>query len=121
MDCFEKTVKLAIDGSNDTVEFVGERRPPSTRMISALKAERMMKAGCEGYIAFISEDKKSKGVEEIRVVCEFPDVFPDEILGLPLVKEIDFTIELAPGTTPISKAPYHMAPAELRELKTQLE
>ena len=113
MDCFEKTVRLAIDCSDDTVEFVGERRPPSTRMISAPKAERMMKAGCEGYIAFISEDKKSKGVEEIPVVCEFPDVFPDEIPGLPPVREIDFSIELSPSTTPISKAPYRMAPAKL--------
>ncbi|XXG88324.1 hypothetical protein AAC387_Pa12g0548 [Persea americana] len=121
MDCFEKTVRLAVDGSYDTVEFVGERRPPSTRMISALKAERMMKAGCEGYIAFISEDKKSTGVGEIPVVCEFPDVFPDEIPGLPPIREIDFTIELAPGIAPISRAPNRMAPAELRELNTQLE
>ncbi|XXG42070.1 hypothetical protein AAC387_Pa01g2420 [Persea americana] len=90
-------------------------------MILAPKVERMMKAGCEGYIAFISEDKKSKGVEEIPVVCEFSDVFPDEIPGLPPVREIAFTIELAPGTAPISRAPYRTAPAELRELKTQLE
>ncbi|XXG53140.1 hypothetical protein AAC387_Pa03g1287 [Persea americana] len=65
MDCFENTVRLSIDGSDETVEFVGERRPPSTKMISTLKAERMMKTGCEGYIAFISKDKKSKGVDEI--------------------------------------------------------
>ena len=77
MDCFEKTVRLTIDGSDDTIEFVGERRPPSTRLISALKAERLVRSGCEGYIVFISEDKKSRGVEEIPVVCEFPDVFPD--------------------------------------------
>ena len=60
-------------------------------------------------------------MDEILVVCEFPDVFPDNIPGLSLVREIDFTIDLAPGTTPISRAPYHMAPAELRELKVQLQ
>ncbi|XXG74437.1 hypothetical protein AAC387_Pa07g3160 [Persea americana] len=111
MDCFEKTVRLSIDGSDDTVEFVGERRSPSTRLISALKAKRLMKEGCEGYIAFISEDKKSKGVDENSVLCELPDIFPDEVPGLPPVREIDFTIELALGTSLISKAPYRMAPA----------
>jgi len=121
MDCFEKTVRLTIDGSDDTIEFLGERRPSNTKVISALKAKRLVRSGCEGYIAFISKDKKSKGVEEIPVVREFPDVFPDEIPGLPPVREIDFTIELAPGTAPLSRAPYRMAPAELRELKTQLE
>lgn len=54
-------------------------------------------------------------------MCDFPDVFPDEIPRLPPVREIDFTIKLAPGIAPISRAPYCMAPAELRELKTQLE
>lgn len=58
-----------------------------------------LKVGCEGYIAFITEDMWSKGVEEIPVVCEFPYVFPDEIPGLPPVREIDFTIELVPGKT----------------------
>ena len=111
MDCFEKTVRLSIDSSDDTVEFVGERRSPNTRLILALKAERMMKAGCEGYIAFISEDKKSKGVDEIPVVREFPNLFPNEIPCLPPVRELDFTIELQPGTVPISKAPYRIAPA----------
>ena len=48
-------------------------------------------------------------------------MFPDEIPGLPPVRELDFTIELQPGTAPISKAPYRMAPAELKELKTQIE
>jgi hypothetical protein len=43
------------------MEFVGKRRLPSTRMISALKAERLMKSGCGGYITFVSEDKLAKG------------------------------------------------------------
>ncbi|TYK09566.1 ty3-gypsy retrotransposon protein [Cucumis melo var. makuwa] len=51
------------------------------------------------------------------VVREYPDVFPDELPGLPPLREIDFTIKLEPGTAPISRAPYRMAPAELKELK----
>ena len=60
-------------------------------------------------------------IEDIPVVSEFPDVFPEELPGLPPTREIDFTIDLLPGTAPISQAPYRMAPAELKELKTQLQ
>ena len=50
-------------------------------------------------------------LEDIPLVREFPDVFPDDLLGLPLDREIDFQIELAPETEPISRAPYRMAPS----------
>ena len=58
---------------------------------------------------------------DIPVVCEFPDVFPDELLGLPPDKEIEFKIELLSGTAPISQRPYRMPPNELSELKIQLQ
>ena len=60
-------------------------------------------------------------MENIPVVREFPDVFPEEIPGLPPVREVEFTIELMPGTAPISIALYRMALAELGELKIQLQ
>jgi hypothetical protein len=59
-------------------------------------------------------------LKKIPVVCEYADVFPDELLGMPPDRDIEFTIELQPGTTPISKRPYRMPPAELAELKKQL-
>nr|GFD36527.1 putative reverse transcriptase domain-containing protein [Tanacetum cinerariifolium] len=55
------------------------------------------------------------------IVSEFPDVFPDELPGIPLVREVEFSIELILGAEPISKAPYRMAPIELKELKDQLQ
>ena len=55
------------------------------------------------------------------MVCRFPDVFPEELPGLPPDREIEFEIELLPGTALISKASYRMAPAELKELKQQLQ
>nr|GFC90586.1 putative reverse transcriptase domain-containing protein [Tanacetum cinerariifolium] len=55
------------------------------------------------------------------IVSEFPDVFPDELPGIPPVHEVEFSIELIPGAEPISKAPYRMAPLELKELKDQLQ
>ena len=60
-------------------------------------------------------------LEDIPVVREFLNVFPEDLPGIPLDREIDFHIELAPGTEPISKAPYKMAPLELKELKVQME
>ena len=68
-------------------------------------------------------ETKNKGtlVDEIPVVREFPDVFPDDIVGLPSDREVEFTIDLIPRTEPVSFPPYRMAPAELREIKSQLE
>jgi hypothetical protein len=60
-------------------------------------------------------------IHNILVVCEFPDVFPEDLLGLPPERDIEFVIELKPGTTPISRRSYRMPPNELAELKTQLQ
>ena len=60
-------------------------------------------------------------MEDIPIVKEFPNVFPDDISGLPPDRAIEFVIELIPGTKPISIPPYIMAPAELKELKAQLK
>jgi hypothetical protein len=60
-------------------------------------------------------------VERIPVVCDYPDVFPDELQGMPPDRDIEFAIELQPGTAPTSKRPYRMPPAELAELKKQLQ
>jgi hypothetical protein len=60
-------------------------------------------------------------LEDIHVVGEFPNVFPDDLLGMPPERAIEFKIELQPGTAPISKAPYKMSREELTELKIQLK
>ena len=57
----------------------------------------------------------------LRVVCEYEDVFSDELLGLPPQRVVDFGIKLHPGTSPISMTPHRMAPIELQELKVQLQ
>ena len=63
----------------------------------------------------------TSNLEEIPVVCEYTDVFPDDLPGMPPDREIEFIIELQPGTAPISKRPYRMPPKELAELKIQLQ
>jgi hypothetical protein len=60
-------------------------------------------------------------LENIPVVCEYPDVFPDDLPGMPPSRDVEFVIELQPGTAPISKRPYRMPPKELAELKNQLQ
>jgi hypothetical protein len=60
-------------------------------------------------------------LEDIPIVCEYPDVFPDDLPGMPPDRDIEFIIELQPGTAPISKRPYRMPPNELAELKIQLQ
>jgi hypothetical protein len=60
-------------------------------------------------------------LESIPVVCEYPDVFPVDLPGMPPDRDVEFVIELQPGTTPISKRPYRMPPKELAELKNQLQ
>ena len=82
----------------------------------------MLQKGYQDYLAFVV-DRRQEGtqLEDIPIVKEFPDVFLDDISGLPPDREVEFTIDLIPGTEPNSIPPYRMAPAELRELKAQLE
>jgi hypothetical protein len=60
-------------------------------------------------------------LKEIHAIQEFPDVFPDNLAGMPPERAIEFKIELQPGTTPIAKSLYQMTPVELAELKIQLQ
>jgi hypothetical protein len=60
-------------------------------------------------------------VQDIPVVCEFPDVFPEDLPGLPPKRDVEFVIELKPSMAPISRRSYQMPPNELVELKTQLQ
>ena len=65
----------------------------------------------------VAHVEASPNLASIPVVCEFPDVFPEDLPELPLDRDIEFTIELEPSTAPISWCPYRMAPKELAEIK----
>ncbi|KAM1751604.1 hypothetical protein ACFX11_009697 [Malus domestica] len=121
MDCYEKTVTFHLL-SLPVVTFVGVRNKLRHGIISAVKAKRLLKKGCQGYLAHVvlNEDTPIR-VEDVRVVRHFPEVFPDDLPRLPPDKEIKFTIDLLLGKDPISLTPYRLTPAELRELKTQLQ
>nr|GEX03845.1 putative reverse transcriptase domain-containing protein [Tanacetum cinerariifolium] len=92
------------------------------RLISCIKTERYISKGCQVFIAKVMEKKSDeKRLENIPVVREFPDVFPEELPGLPPVRQVEFQIDLPPGTTPVARAPYRLAPSEMQELSNQLQ
>ncbi|GJU18806.1 putative reverse transcriptase domain-containing protein [Tanacetum coccineum] len=72
-----------------------------------------------GSLACIKADEKK--FDDIRVVRDFPEVFPDDLSGLPPVREIEFHIDLIPGASPVVKSPYRLAPSEMLELSNQLK
>ncbi|XP_062113170.1 uncharacterized protein LOC133824307 [Humulus lupulus] len=88
--------------------FKGEVVGFHTPIISALEARNMMQHGYLAFLASVVDKSKETELksENVHIVCEFPEVFPKELPGLPLYKEIEFMIELALETAPISKAPY---------------
>ncbi|XP_071719122.1 uncharacterized protein [Rutidosis leptorrhynchoides] len=121
IDCYSKRILFGNHSIPDCV-FNGDLPVKSIKVISALKAQKLISHGYVGYLASIQNlSIESPSLENIDVVREFPDVFPDELQGLPPVREVEFLIDLIPGSQPISNAPYRMAPLELQELKEQLQ
>ncbi|XP_050909325.1 uncharacterized protein LOC127123111 [Lathyrus oleraceus] len=73
------------------------------------------------FLVLTKEPRDNLKVTQTPIVCEFPKVFPEDVISLPLEREAKFSIDLIPRTTPISVSLYHMEPLEFRELKDQLE
>ncbi|XP_075521458.1 uncharacterized protein LOC142554678 [Primulina tabacum] len=92
-------------------------------IISCLQANKLLHKGCMGFLASVVDVRKESNLQlqDIDVVQDYLDVFSDDVPGLPPDREVEFVIDLIPGTAPISKAPYRMAPTEMKELKTQLQ
>ena len=120
LNCRRKEVKIKLPGKRKML-FKGIQRKEHEKspFLLAIQASKLIQNGCEAYLAHITVESTEK-MEEVAVVREFLDVFPEEFPGLPPEREVDFDIELVPGTAPISIAPYRMVPVELDELKKQL-
>ena len=117
IDCDKKTVVLRCSDQYEVI--VHNVRPsPMSNVISAMQARRLLRKGCEPFLALVLDSKRSQiELENILVVKDFPDVFPEELPNIPPEMEVDLSIEILSGTTPTSKTPYRMAPTELKELK----
>ena len=108
--------------NEESFKFKGVDSRSIPRIISTLKARKIVGHGAWALLANVMDSRKdTRSMMNVPVVQEFKDVFLDELPRLPPVRDMDFAIELEPGTTPISKAPYRMTPTELKELKEQLQ
>ena len=104
------------------MEFEGDRRILPMCVISALEAKRLLHKRCEAYLAHVINKSPSEViVENVSVICEFPDVFSEDLSGLPLDREFEFEIKLLSDSAHVSIPPYKMTPTELKKLKAQLQ
>ncbi|KAL0546387.1 hypothetical protein IC582_016295 [Cucumis melo] len=103
-------------------KFKGEGSRSLPKVISAMRANKLLSQGTWSILASVVDTREvDVSLSSEPVVRDYPDVFPEELPGLPPHREIEFAIELEPGTVPISRAPYRLAPAELKEFKVQLQ
>ncbi|GKD90035.1 putative reverse transcriptase domain-containing protein [Tanacetum coccineum] len=118
--CDEKVVHIPIDG--ETLIIRGDRSKTRLSLISCIKTERYISRGCQVFVAQVMKKKPDeKRLEDIPVVREFPEVFPEDLPGLPSVRQVEFQIDLIPGATPVARAPYRLAPLEMQKLSNQLQ
>ncbi|GJR85415.1 putative reverse transcriptase domain-containing protein [Tanacetum coccineum] len=101
IDCYEKIVRIPLP-NGEILEVQGEKPKKDLGSLACIKADK-------------------KKLDDIRVVRDFLEVFPDDLLGLPHVREVEFRIDLIPGASPVVRSPYRLAPSEMLELSNQLK
>ncbi|KAF5442019.1 hypothetical protein F2P56_036966 [Juglans regia] len=103
------------------MEFAGGRLTSRSTVISAIQAKKDLASGADAYLVqVVSDPSETKSIAGILVAEEFSYAFAVDLPGLLPIHDVKFTIDLEPRAAPIHKAPYRMAPAELKELKAQL-
>ncbi|GJX36607.1 putative reverse transcriptase domain-containing protein [Tanacetum coccineum] len=121
--CDEKLVQVPY--GNETLTFCGNKssngRESRLTVISWSKAQEYMAKGFQVFLAQISAKKKEdksegKQIKDVPIIWDFPEVFPEDLLGLPLARPVEFQIDLIPGAVPVARAPYRLAPSEMKEL-----
>ncbi|GJT05528.1 putative reverse transcriptase domain-containing protein [Tanacetum coccineum] len=126
--CDEKLVRIPY--GNETLVFRGNEsndgRESRLTIISCSKAQEYMAKGCQIFLAHISakkEEDKSEGkqLKDVPIVRDFPEVFPEDLPGLPPARPVEFQIDLILGAAPVARAPYRLAPSEMKELSEQLQ
>ncbi|XP_070036454.1 uncharacterized protein [Nicotiana tomentosiformis] len=119
LDCHTKTVTLDMPRL-PRLEWRGTLDYNLSKVISFLKAQRMVKKGCDAYLVYVRDvSVDTPTTESVPIVRDYPNVFLMDLSGIPPERDIDFGIDLLPGTQPISIPPYRMALPELKELKEQ--
>nr|GFA73660.1 putative reverse transcriptase domain-containing protein [Tanacetum cinerariifolium]GFA73712.1 putative reverse transcriptase domain-containing protein [Tanacetum cinerariifolium] len=126
--CNEKLVRVPF--GNETLVFHGAKsyieRESRLTVTLCSKVREYQAKGCHVFLAQISaaqEDDKPerKQVKDVPIVQDFPEVFPKNLPGLPPARPVEFQIDLIPGAAPMARAPYRLAPSEMKELSEQLQ
>ncbi|MCI30720.1 cellular nucleic acid-binding protein, partial [Trifolium medium] len=114
--------RVHINCCKKTVLFPSPEENPSSKLMGSREVERSLKEHEDMFVMFASLMLEGKSeVGALPVVSEFPNVFPSDVSDLPPEREVEFAIDVVPGTSPISMAPYRMSALELEKLKEQLE
>ena len=115
---FERKRVTAYTQDGSRVVFQGGKHDILPQTVYESKCQGQL----AGWLASLTlEDEVRPDLDLPRLICKYVDVFPDELPGLPSHRDVDFGIELHPGTSPISMTPHRMAPVELQELRVQLQ
>ena len=110
INCYDKSVKFSTPEEEED------------GLLSARQLRKLMQEKAQMFSLMASLSVETQAIiEELQVVCEFPEVFPDEIPDVPPEREVEFAIDLVPGTISLSMAPYRMSASELSELQKQLD
>ncbi|GJW68781.1 putative reverse transcriptase domain-containing protein [Tanacetum coccineum] len=100
---------------HDAVIVCGEK------VVRILYGNKTLIVESDKGVSRLKEKSKEKRLEDVPVTRDFPEVFPEELPGLPPPRQVEFRIELVPGAAPVARAPYRLAPSEMRELSIQLQ
>ncbi|GJZ64955.1 putative reverse transcriptase domain-containing protein [Tanacetum coccineum] len=118
--CGKKVVHIPV--KNKTLVVEGDRGASRLKIISCIKANKYIERGHQLFVAHVTEkEPKEKRLKDVPVIRDFPEVFPDDLPGLPPPRQVEFKIELVPGAAPVARAPYRLAPSEMKELADQLQ
>ncbi|GJT95158.1 putative reverse transcriptase domain-containing protein [Tanacetum coccineum] len=125
--CYEKYVRVPY--GNDVLiiqsERSGVRNECRLEVISSIRTQRYIEKGCRVFLIQMTKKEEAeipeKRIEDVPVVRDFPEVFPEYLPGLPPTRQVEFHIELILGAAPVARAPYRLAPAEMKELAEQLK
>ncbi|GJX73868.1 putative reverse transcriptase domain-containing protein [Tanacetum coccineum] len=117
--CGEKVVHIPY--GNETLTVESDKGMSQLKVISCIKARKYIERRCHLFLAHVTEKKsKEKRLEDVPVIHDFPEVFPDDLLGLPPPRQVELKIDLVPGAALVAHAPYHLEPSEMRELSEKL-
>ncbi|GKF53658.1 putative reverse transcriptase domain-containing protein, partial [Tanacetum coccineum] len=124
---YEKYIRVPY--GNDMLIIQGERigvkNESGLEVISSIRTQKYIDQGCQVFLIQMTKEEKAetleRQIEDVPIVRDFLEVFPEDFPGLPPTRQVEFHIELIPGAAPVTRAPYRLAPAEMKELAEQLK